>query len=225
MRTGIRSHRLQVARTHIVAMTMCVLAMLFTPMAAADSWQEVGILVDYGDDRITWVWVPFDEPEITVIELLNRSDLEMVTVGFGGLGEGVCQIDDTGCPAADCRARMCQTTSSSPFWRFLKLNGDEWSMMGSGVSGTKATDGEIYALSWSADTPELPIVTIDDIVRNTGADRDASSPVSAMRTEGESSTPPASPTAWRPTAGALGLVVTAAGVLVYRARSSQQAAA
>lgn len=220
-----RLHRSSISRAHIVITAMCVLAMLFAPASAADSWQEAGILIDYGDDRITWVWVPFEDPEITVFELLDRSDLDLVTVGFGGMGEAICQVDDTGCPVADCRTRMCQATSSSPFWRFLKLSGDEWAFMGAGVSGTKATDGDIYALSWSAEAPDLPVVTIDDIAQSAGADRDALAPVSVLHTDGESSVPNASPTAWAPAVGALVLVVTAAGVLVLRARSSRGAAA
>lgn len=212
-------------RIHITLATMCILAMLFAPASAQNSWSEAGIIIDYGDDRITWVWVPFDDPEPSLFDLLDQSDLEWVTVGFGGLGEAVCQIDDTGCPTADCRTRMCQTSSASPFWRLMKLNGDDWSMMGAGVSGAKATDGDVFALSWSSETPVLPVVTLDELASNAGADRNAAAPVSAMRTDGESSQPQSSPSSWAPAAGALGLVVVAAGVLVIRARSSQRSAA
>lgn len=225
MTSGKLYHRLQSVGTHIATMAMCVLALTFLPVTAADSWQEAGVIIDYGDERITWVWIPFDEHEPRLIDLLNSTELEMVTVGFGGLGEGVCQIDDTGCPAAECRQRMCQTTSSSSFWRMMALNGDEWNMTSSGVSGTKVNDGDIYALSWSAENPDLPIVTIEELAQNANADRDANVPVSALYTEGESATPVSSPDSWAPAVGALGLVVTAAGVLVFRARSSRGAAA
>lgn len=214
----------RITGAHVAIAAMCALAMLIAPVAAQDETYEVGVIIDYGDDRITWIWIPFEEAETPLGDLLSETDLEMVTVGFGGLGQGVCQIDDTGCPAADCRQRMCQTTSSSPFWRVMKLGDGEWNMISSGISGSKVVDGEIYALSWSSENPELPIVSIDVLAENAGADREATQPISAIRTDGESDKEePSAP--WAPAAGALGVVVTFAGVLVYRAQSSRGAAA
>lgn len=223
MRVNIRMFQMNSRGAHIVIAAMCALAILFAPASAQDESYEVGVIIDYGDDRVTWVWIPFEEPETPLIDLLNEADLEMVTLGFGGLGEAVCQIDDTGCPVADCRQRMCQTTSSSPFWRVMKLGDEEWSMISSGVSGTKVVDGEIYALSWSAENPELPIVSVEELASNAGADRDASDLVAAVRTDGESDQDNSSAASWGTAAGALGIVVTAAGVLIYRARSGQGA--
>lgn len=217
-------YKLRSGGAHIVIVAMCALAMLFTPAFAQDDWYETGVIIDYGDDRITWIWIPFEEPDTPLIDLLATSELEMVTVGFGGLGEGVCQIADTGCPVGECRQRMCQTSSSSPFWRIMKLNGDEWAFASSGVSGTRPADGEIFALSWSGEDPVLPVVTIEELAENAGADRHASEPVSSIRTEGESDVASDSPMSWAPAAGALGLVVVIAGVLVFRARVANGAA-
>lgn len=195
---------------------MCVLAILFAPVSAQDSWNEAGVIIDYGDERITWIWVPF-QGDASLIDVLSLSDLEMVTVGFGGMGEAVCQIDETGCPTTDCRTRLCQTSSSSPFWRLMKFSGDEWVMAGSGVSGTKVKDGDIFALSWSAVTPELPPVSMDEIASKAEADRGVTSPLPAMVTEGEA--PEKSSASWIPATGVLVFVVAAAGFLVMRARS------
>lgn len=201
---------------------MCSLAMVFSPVSAQGAWNEAGVIIDYGDDRTSWLWIPFEDSEARLIDLIESTDLEMVTVSFGGLGQGVCQIDTTGCPAADCRQRLCQTNSSSPFWRLMKLNSDEWSMVATGISGAKVSDGDIYALSWSAETPELPIVSIDELASNAGADRGSEPPVSALRTDGDA---PAEDTpSWVPAAGALGLVVVAAGALIYRAKFTSQVA-
>lgn len=212
-----RTIRTKLTGVHIVIAAMCTLAMMLAPAFAQDDWYEAGVIIDYGDDRITWIWIPFEEPDTPLIDLLNSTDLEMVTVGFGGLGEGVCQIDDTGCPVGDCRQRMCQTSSSSPFWRIMLLNSDEWGFGSSGVSGTRVADGGIYALSWSAENPDLPVVTIDELAANAGANRDAANPVAAMRTDGASDAEDES-AAWLPALGALGVVVLGAGVLVLRAR-------
>lgn len=219
------THRNHGIGARIVFATLCALVILLASVTAQETWSEAGVVIDYGDERITWIWVPFEEDEITLFELLERSEIEMVTVGFGGLGEGVCQIDDTGCPVGECQQRMCQTTSSSPFWRIMKLGDGEWSMTGAGISGTRVVDGEIYALSWSATNPELPIVSLDELANNAGADRSGLSPVSAMHTDGESSSSGASTNGWAAAAGAFGLVVVSAGVLVFRARSANGAAA
>ena len=208
-------------RAHIVVSVLCALALLIAPASAQDESFEAGVIIDYGDDRITWVWIPFDDPEALLVDLLNQTELEMVTVGFGGLGEGVCQIDGTGCPVGDCRQRMCQTSSSSPFWRLMKLGDGEWSMISSGISGSKVEDGDIYALSWSSENPDLPVVSIDELARNAGADRDVSNPVAAIRTEGEADDSNAAPAAWAPAVGALGVVIAVAGVLIYRSRAGR----
>lgn len=218
MRTTLRSIWSNTFGAHIAIAVMCALVMVVAPAVAQDDDYAAGVIIDYGDDRITWIWIPFDEPETPLINLLNDTELEMVTVGFGGLGQGVCQIDDTGCPAADCRQRMCQTSSSSPFWRVMKLHDDEWGMISSGVSGTKVDDGEIYALSWSAETPELPVVSMAEMATNAGADIEANDPVAAIHTDGESAEEDASPANWTTAAGASVLIVTIAGVLVFRAK-------
>lgn len=222
MRPTRNPFRTRFGGAHIAIVAMCALAMLFLPAAAQDDINEVGVIIDYGDERTTWVWIPFDEPEPPLIDLLNETDLEMVTVGFGGLGEAVCQIDDTGCPATDCRQSMCQSSSTTPFWRMMKLVDGEWSMTGSGVSGTTVVDGEIYAISWSSEDPDLPVVTIDELAENAGADIGVLPPEPAIHTDGEADDE-ASPAAWAPAAGALVLVLVVAGFLVFRARSRRGA--
>lgn len=199
-------------------MAICALALLSPPVLAQDDWQETGVVIDYGDDRITWIWIPFTEPETTILDMLTTTKIEMVTIGFGGLGEAVCQIDDTGCPVGDCRQRMCQTSATSPFWRIMKLNGDEWTFANSGVSGIRPANGDIYALSWSGTDPELPVVTMEELAQNAGADRNAADPVPSMRTDGESASSNDPGAHWASAAGALGLIVIMAGVLVFRAR-------
>lgn len=204
---------------------MCAVAMLIAPALAQPDSYETGVIIDYGDDRITWIWIPFDEPGTSLLDLLKSTELELVTVGFGGLGEGVCQIADTGCPVGDCRQRMCQTSSSSPFWRIMRLSGEEWTFASSGVSGTRPADGEIYALSWSSENPELPVVSMDEVAQSAGADRDAADPVAAMRTDGEQRVDDVSAEAWVPVIGAVGVIVVGAGYLVFRARNARGQAA
>ena len=95
-------------RGPVITVALLLALLLFRLPAASEGLNVAGLVVDYGDGRVSYAWVPFPEDEISGLELLKRSGLEVVTVGFGGLGEGVCQIETTGCPVSECRARLCQ---------------------------------------------------------------------------------------------------------------------
>ena len=212
---------LKLTRMHIAALAICILLSL-APSVRAASLNQAGLIIDYGDGSTSWVWVPFADDEITVIDLLEQSQLEVVTVRLGGMGEAVCQIGPTGCSVDDCRRKLCQTTSSSPFWRLMVQDGSEWRMGGSGVSGTRVGDGDIVALSWSGTDPDLPAVSMDDLADKAGADQTSSN--IAVRTEGRVEDGDSS-ASWVPGISALGAVAVVAGVLVFRARTGEQAAA
>lgn len=212
------------ARVQIAVLAICIV-LLCAPAARAASSNQGGVIIDYGEGSTSWVWVPFEESEITVLELLERSGIELVSVGFGGLGEAVCQIGPSGCSVEDCRKRLCQTNASSPFWRLYVLDGDTWRMAGNGVSGTKLEDGDIVALSWGSDEPDLPIVTMNELAANSGAASDSSEPLPAIHTDGEAAAADNSTASWAPAVSALGVVILASGVLVYRAKSDSQDAA
>lgn len=180
--------------THIALVAMCVLGMAISGNVtayAADS-HVAGLIIDYGDGRISYAWVPFSEDEISGIELLERSGLDLVTVGFGGMGDAVCQIDDTGCPVGDCRQRLCQTSDpESPFWRYSRQTAPgEWSFVATGVSGSKVHDGDIDAWSWTGTEAELPAMTMDQLADLAGADASilegtSGVPGVALQTRGE----------------------------------------
>src|SRR5262245_6368914 len=89
--------------------------------AAGEDLNHAGLLVRHSDGRITYAVVSFPEESINGIELLERSGLAVVTVSFGGLGDGVCSIEEEGCPAAECRQRVCQGPGDeSPYWRYFR---------------------------------------------------------------------------------------------------------
>lgn len=153
---------------------LCVLGLVASRFVAvsAEDINVAGLIVDYGDGRISYAWVPFAEDEISGVELLERSGLDVVTVGFGGMGDAVCQIDDTGCPVGDCRKRMCQTSDpESPFWRYSRqTDSGDWVMAATGASGASVQDGDVDAWVWSGTEVDLPAMSIDDIAGVTNAD-------------------------------------------------------
>jgi hypothetical protein len=139
--------------------------------AIAASPTYAGLVIRHGDGRITYAYIPL-ENEITGIELLRQSGVSMVTVGFGGLGEGVCSIDGTGCGVGECRKRLCQEGGAdAPYWRYFRLSKTGvWKPMLLGASGSIVMPGDLDGWSWTADEPNLPAVSIAEIPRLAHAD-------------------------------------------------------
>jgi hypothetical protein len=159
-------------RIALVAVCILTLAVARVTVASAADINVAGLIVDYGDGRVSYAWVPFEEEEISGVKLLERSGLDVVSVGFGGMGEAVCQIDDTGCPVDDCRKRVCQTSDpESPFWRYSQQAAPgEWSFAATGASGAKVRDGDIEAWSWTGTDANLPAISLDELATLAGAD-------------------------------------------------------
>jgi hypothetical protein len=140
------------------------------PVAAAPV-NAAGVVIDYGDGRVTYAYVPFDGEKISGIELLKRSGVPLLTVSFGGLGDAVCTIDDTGCGMSDCRKRLCQTGDpNSPFWHYLKqTKPGTWTFVATGPSAQVVQNGDIIGWAWAGQTPALPAMTMDQLIARTGA--------------------------------------------------------
>jgi hypothetical protein len=205
-----------IARSVLLALALLLGTVL---TGASQEMGVAGLVVDYGDGWVSYAAVPFEEDEISGLELLRRSGLDIVTVGFGGLGDAVCQIDDTGCTVDDCRTRMCQTSErESPFWQFSKLEAGAWLFVATGVSGAQVRDGDIYAWSWTGVEPDLPVLTLDELAGRAGGDPLADNEPGAMlRTIGGEDV--ADEPALRMglmTVAALGTVLTLAILLVLR---------
>lgn len=129
---------------------------------APPAYASAGLIVDYGDGRISYAIVPFEEQSISGIDMLRRSGLDLVTVPFGGLGVGVCAIGSTGCDPGACRTRLCQSADrESPFWQFVRQGDDgTWAPAALGASQARVEDGDVDAWVWTGTPPELPTVTM-----------------------------------------------------------------
>jgi hypothetical protein len=208
-----------------------LLAVILPASAPATSSEEVphvaGLVVDYGDGRVAYALVPFDEEELSGIELLRRSGLSLLTVPFGGMGEGICAIEETGCDLSACRARLCQTGDpDSPFWHYAQLGQDgTWTTSPLGASSSTVTDGGIDAWAWSDSDPApgtLSLGDIADIIGVDDADLVAGEPVSV--TVGEEVTREASTRNETLLAAAVvGGVLALGGVALARARRGAKA--
>jgi hypothetical protein len=223
MRVPVRQDVPKMKSARIAVMAVCVLFLVVLAPALAQGPNVAGLIVDYGDGRVSYAVIPFEEDQINGLDLLSRSGFDVVSVGFGGLGDAVCQVGNTGCSVDDCRTRMCQTSDAdSPFWQFSKLGDDgEWLFVATGASGARVHDGDIYAWSWVGTEPSLPVMTIDELIERAGADPAAMNDLQAhLRTEGESPADDDGGTGVLAVA-AIGVVLVAAGFLVVRSRLSR----
>jgi hypothetical protein len=148
--------------------------------------------VRYAHGQMAYAYVGFAEAEISGVELLKRSGLDVVTVSFGGLGEGVCSIDEHGCPASECRRRVCQgPRADDPFWQYFRQAGPgDWQPLALGASQAKVGNGDLDGWSWTGGDPDLPALTLTEVAERAGYDGDAfvgeapGEPGAAFRREG-----------------------------------------
>jgi energy-coupling factor transport system permease protein len=201
------------------------------PTQAEDSWRHAGLIVRDGEGRITYAWVPFPEEEIDGITLLKRSGIPVVTVGFGGLGEGVCAIAGEGCSVGECRRTVCQASgANAPYWQLFQqdpVDPASWRWLALGGSATRVHDGDVFGWSWTGDDPHLPAITPDQLAQLAGAG-DGTGSAASFRTYFPEGVGPAA-TATPPTAqevaaasailGAIGLAGLALYLRAARARA------
>lgn len=147
------------------------------PASAQEANSYAGIVIHPGDGTVTYAYVPLVEP-VSGVELLRRSGISLVTVGFGGLGDGVCRIEETGCDVGPCRTRLCQTGDrNSPYWRYFQRDDTgAWIASPLGGSATRIEPGEVDGWSWTPDEGNLPDVAFADIPALAGAGTNLDAP-------------------------------------------------
>jgi hypothetical protein len=202
------------------------------PTLADDALNHAGLIVRDGEGRITYAWVPFAEDEIDGIELLERSGIPVVTVGFGALGEGVCSIAGQGCGIAECRRNVCQASSAdAPYWQYFQQDPNDpakWAWQALGPSASDIEDGDVFGWSWTADEPNLPALAPQEIAALAGAG-DGEGREASTRTllpEGVAAIHAAPPPDARTTAAAAGiLAIIGAGAFLLANRQRSEAVA
>jgi hypothetical protein len=201
------------------------------PTLADEALNHAGLIIRDDAGRTTYAWVSFSEEEINGIELLRRSGIPVVTVGFGALGEGVCSIGGQGCGVGECRRNVCQASSANaPYWQYFQQDSADsasWIWQPLGASSSTVANGDVFGWSWTGDDPTLPALNATEIARLAGAGDGASSkPVyRTILPEGlaEVTAPP--PDVRTTTAAAAILVIIAGSGIALAARRRAEAPA
>lgn len=127
--------------------------------------KRAGLVIVYEEDLIETACVTFSEASITGSELLSRSELN-VERDVVGLGEQICRIGETGCPASDCFCQ-CQGGTDCTYWSYWQQAEGGWRYSQAGAGMVQVTDGTIQGWVWGAgssgEAPEPPPITLDEI--------------------------------------------------------------
>jgi hypothetical protein len=210
---------------------MLLLALLLVPPGVlAQQPHRAGLVIRHGDGRVVYRVVEFTEPEITGADLLLRSQVVLLTAGYGGMGQAVCSLDGEGCPADNC---FCKSyTNPAYFWRYYHLNADgTWSSMAFGPDSRKIHDGDIDGWSWTTGDSGLPNITIDEVATKAANSAAPAAGLSEPGTPGlAASTPPAAaaPSSARAGSTYLGFVLIllllagVIGAVLIRGRSGRR---
>jgi hypothetical protein len=217
-----------VFRTRALFLALVLTGLLWTQAGSTGTVNVAGLVVDYGDGRISYVVVPFEEDSISGMDLLERSGLDLLTIEIGGMGAAICEIEDVGCDVNACRTRMCQTGDpASPFWRhMIGTDGDDWRFSSRGAGSSVVEDGDVYAWFWSGDDPTGPSLSVDDLAQQVDLDLDTyrQSPPedlnSTLVTLGGEPVESDETSRWQVVSGAAALLAVAAlgGFALYRSR-------
>jgi len=129
--------------------------------AAGEELNHAGVVIAFPDGTDTYC-VAFEEDDLSGAELLRRTGVALVVSGFGGLGSGVCRIDDIGCSNpgdcfCQCRGADCQ------YWTYFELNGLEWDYLPVGASQRRVQDGDVDGWVWGNGRTPPGVAAIDAI--------------------------------------------------------------
>jgi hypothetical protein len=168
-----RGFRLSSIQVQIAVVLVAVALLLGGSIGQAqerDEANHAGLVIRDQAGALTYAYVAFSEPEISGLELLERSGVPVVTVGFGGLGEGVCAIGGQGCSVNECRRRLCQgPRADDPFWQAFRQHAPgDWRPLLLGASSTMVKDGDVNGWSWTGSAANLPAVTMEEIAHRAG---------------------------------------------------------
>jgi hypothetical protein len=153
--------------------------------AAGQGLHHAAVVIVFPDGTDSYC-VSFEEDELSGAELLQRTDLPIVLSGFGGLGSGVCRIDNVGC--SDPGNCFCQCQGADcHYWTYYELRGDAWRFLPVGASTRRAHDGDVDGWVWgNGHTPPGAA----SIAKLCAAVRPTPTPVPSTSVRSPTATPP-----------------------------------
>lgn len=148
------------------------------PRAAAQEAQPqdlnaAAVVIDTGT-QVRKICVRFSEPELTGEELLRRAKVDAVFAEYS-IGQAVCSLCGTGCPADDC---FCESGTTGRYWNYSRDGEAGWQRSSLGASSTTVRDGDVDGWAWGTEGAVPPWIGFESICVETDAGADAK-PVSS----------------------------------------------
>lgn len=139
-------------------------ALLIPVVGAAQTGNQAGLVVRFGEDRVETYCVSFEESEITGRELMERAGLALEFEEVG-MGASVCRVEDVGCGSGNC---FCQCQGGTcEYWSYWHLRDGEWRYAASGASITQVAHGAVQGWSWGpgsvSEAIAPPDVTFEEV--------------------------------------------------------------
>ena len=133
--------------------------------AGAQTPNRAAVTVSFGEGQTANYCIEFTEDEISGIDLLRRTGLSLVTIG-GGMGAGVCKVNDTGCN--DPNNCFCQCSGGNcNYWAYYELDGGQWKYAAQGASLRKVHNGGVDGWAWGAggagSGAQPPLISFDQV--------------------------------------------------------------
>ncbi len=114
----------------------------FILLASSAAWaSQVALVADHGT-YVQTACVSYTGTK-TAAEILHSSGLGIEAQDDGPLGELLCRIGGTGCPAINC---FCGAPN---YWAFFYSTGGAWTSSDVGISSHQVSDGEILGFRWT----------------------------------------------------------------------------
>lgn len=132
-------------------------ALLVVGSAFAQSTNQVGIVVQYGDGTLVTYCVSFTGDTISGYDALLATGLNVEAAFDPSMGAAVCRIDSQGCPASDC---FCQMPD---YWSYWHQQNGAWIYSQSGVSNSILHAGDVDGWRWGAGDPPVDAPNFDAI--------------------------------------------------------------
>jgi hypothetical protein len=122
---------------------------LYASNVAANT-QRAGVVVQYGNGKVVNRCVEFNEAEITGLDLLERTGLDISVDAGNAIGVAVCKIGRDGCnfPNQPC---FCQCQGAScVYWSYWNLQNGTWDYSNLGASNRAIHNGDVDGWVWGA---------------------------------------------------------------------------
>lgn len=143
---------------------------LAAPAAATPERPQAGLVLQLGDGRVRSICVDLGGPEISGLELLERSGLDLAYQATI-LGTMVCRIDQSGCayPAEDCWCACQSLSAACRYWAYHRLEEGLWRYAITGPASSKVHHGDVDGWAWGPGSivagSQPPVMTFAAICR------------------------------------------------------------